>query len=92
MCVKVKFMENVIELFRNKPYEVEYIKEKGKIVGVSHPQWPFRIMRRDNIIALVCEKTDEPFGELDRDVFNTVIMCWLLIDDPKIIDDAGLST
>jgi hypothetical protein len=67
-------------------YEVEYIFDGDKVVAITHPMWPFRIMRKDGAVALVCEDTDEPFGELDRDVFNTLLVCWLLIDDPSIID------
>ena len=78
-------MSNVIPIDKGK-YEVEYIFDDKKIVGVTHPEWPFRIMRNGGRVALVCEQTDEPFGELDRDVFNTLLMCWLLIDDPNLLD------
>mgnify|MGYP003630085866 CR=1 FL=1 len=73
-------------------FNVDYIVDKDKrVVGVSHPDWPFTIMRnQDNKTetAIVCNNTDEPFGILDSDVFNTILMCWLLIDDPKLIDEA----
>lgn len=85
-------MTNVIQI--NKPerdakYKVQYVTEDGRIVAITHPDWPFRIMRRNDRIAMVCEDTDEPFGEIDADVFNTILACWLLIDDPKLIE--GLS-
>lgn len=74
-------------------FNVDYILDKDKrVVGVSHPDWPFTIMRnKDNKMetAIVCNNTDEPFGVLDSDVFNTILMCWLLIDDPRLIDDAA---
>lgn len=73
-------------------FNVDYIVDKDKkVVGVSHPDWPFTIMRNQQSkmeTAIVCNNTDEPFGILDSDVFNTILMCWLLIDDPKLIDGA----
>ena len=84
-------MGNVVELRpEDGKYEVEYVfDENDKIVAVTHPEWPFRIMRNKDKIAMVCEDTDEPFGEMDSDVFNTLLICWLLIDDPKLIDSAS---
>ena len=74
-------------------FNVDYVIDKDKkVVGVSHPDWPFTIMRNQDSkteTAIVCNNTDEPFGILDSDVFNTILMCWLLIDDPKLIDDAA---
>lgn len=74
-------------------FKVDYIYDiDKKIIGVSHPDWPFVIMRNQENkteTAIVCSNTDEPFGALDSDVFNTVLLCWLLIDDPKLIDDAA---
>ena len=71
-------------------YEVTYIFDDDvgskKVVGVTHLDWPFRIMRVGDKVAMVCEDTDEPFGELDYDVFDTLLMCWLLIDSPHLID------
>ena len=81
-------MGEVISIEKQK-YEMEYISEDGQVVGIRHPKWPFRIMRKDNEAAFVCEETDEPFGILDRDVFNTILMCWLLVDDPESIDRAN---
>ncbi|MCP4987554.1 MAG: hypothetical protein GY928_16305 [Colwellia sp.] len=74
-------------------FNVDYIVNADKkVIGVSHPDWPFTIMRSQDTnmeTAIVCNNTDEPFGKLDSDVFNTVLLCWLLIDDPKLIDDAA---
>ncbi len=74
-------------------FNVDYIVNADKkVIGVSHPDWPFTIMRNQDTnmeTAIVCNNTDEPFGKLDSDVFNTVLLCWLLIDDPKLIDDAA---
>ena len=39
--------------------------------------------------AIVCSNTDEPFGVLDSDVFNTILLSWLLIDDPRLIDESA---
>jgi hypothetical protein len=83
-------MGEVVSLEPDKKYGCDYIMgEDGKVVAVTHPQWGFRIMRNDDRIALVCEDNDEPFGELDADVFNTILMCWLLVDDPDLIDAAA---
>jgi hypothetical protein len=74
-------------------FNVCYIfNEDKKVIGVSHPDWPFTIMRNQenkSETAIVCTNTDEPFGVLDSDVFNAILMCWLSIDDPKLIDDAA---
>ena len=83
-------MSNIINLEDRKKqegkYEVTYIMdENDRVVGVTHPKWPFRIQRQDNEIALVSECDDEPFGILDREVFNTILICWLLIDQPDAI-------
>ena len=82
-------MGNVVNLFDKKEgYEVQYIMEDGKVIGVTHPSWPFRIQRKDDEIALVAEDNDEPFGIIDADMFNTILMCWLLIDAPKLIEES----
>lgn len=87
---KVVSMGDFIE---HGKYNVDYIVNKeNKVIGVTHPDWPFTIMRdqeTNSETAIVCNNTDEPFGVLDSDVFNTVILCWLLIDDPKLIDDSA---
>jgi hypothetical protein len=83
-------MGSVTRLPKTGKFDVEYgFGDDGKIVAVTHPQWPFRIMRNGERIALVCEDGDEPFGELDADVFNTIVMCWLLVDDPELITQAA---
>ena len=73
-------------------FKVDYIfNADKKVIGISHPDWSFTIMRNQENkteTAIVCNNTDEPFGILDSDVFNVILMCWLLIDDPKLIDDA----
>lgn len=85
-------MSNVIDMNQGK-FNVDYIVDKSnKVIGVSHPDWPFTIMRNQHNkaeTAIVCNSTDEPFGVLDSDIFNTVIMCWLLIDDPDLMDKAS---
>mgnify|MGYP003132378930 CR=1 FL=1 len=86
-------MTNVVELPKKEEgkFAVTYItNEENKIVGVSHPEWPFSIQRSENgsgnEIALVSDDGD-PFGILDREVFNTILICWLLIDQPDAIAD-----
>ena len=84
-------MANVINLFEEKGrYDIEYIKNSdGKVVAISHPDWSFDIVKNENETAFVCKNTDEPFGILPSDIFNTVLMSWLLIDDPDLIDSAA---
>tara|TARA_R110002012_G_scaffold72014_2_gene184284 strand:- start:4 stop:306 length:303 start_codon:yes stop_codon:yes gene_type:complete len=76
-------------------FSVDYIMDKNKkCVGVSHPDWSFTIMRNQHNkseTAMVCNNTDQPFGVLDSDVFNTILMSWLIIDDPNLIDEAKVS-
>ena len=87
-------MNNVTNLFtetcQEGNYKCDYIFDGDRVVGVKHPDWSFRIQRNliKNEIALVSEDNDEPFGILDADVFNTILTCWLLIDDPKLIESA----
>lgn len=82
---------NLIPLFKSKSrFSFDYyFGEDGKVVGVSCQDWPFRIMRNGSKIALVCEDTDEPFGELDAEVFNTLLACWLMIDDIDTLRSAA---
>lgn len=84
-------MGEIIKLKPTGKHEVHYILNADKkVVGVTHPDWPFRIMRNQDDkteTAFVCEDTNEPFGVLESDVFNTVLIAWLLIDDPKLIDE-----
>jgi len=82
-------MSNVTEMFKKNGYEVEYIFSGDKITGITHPDWPYAIVRNGAQRALVCKETDEPFGKLMKDDFNTLLMCWLLIDDPELIDAAA---
>ena len=79
-------MNNVVPIDKGK-YGIVYIfDDKKKVIGVTHPDWPFRIQRSGEEIAMVCEETDTAFGVLDRNNFNTILACWLLIDDPSIFD------
>lgn len=93
-------MSDVTPITANKTVAIEEDKFKvdygfdseGNFASVSHPSWPFSIVRNQetgNETAFVCSDTGEPFGVLDSDAFNTVLMCWLLIDDPKLIDAAA---
>lgn len=80
-------MGEIVNIKKPK-YEIEYIFKDDKVVAITHPLWGFRIMRKGDKIALVCEDNDEPFGEIDADVFNTILVCWLLIDSPETFDEA----
>ena len=75
-----------------KTVPVDYVLDKDKktVLAVSHPDWNFVITRSEDNkrTAFVMKESDESFGELDSDAFNTVLMSWLLIDDPKLIDVA----
>jgi hypothetical protein len=82
-------MDNVTNLFKGKKgFEVEYIYSGDVITGVTHTEWPYVITKNGAQRALVCKETGEPFGKLIKDDFNTLLMCWLLIDDPQLIDQA----
>lgn len=82
-------MGEVIDLNKNKEsgkYEIDYYKDEGgQVFAISSPDWPFRIQRNGDEIAFVADDNDEPFGILDRDVFNTVLACWLIVDAPHIL-------
>lgn len=84
-------MSNVVDLFtESQEYEIEYMyTDDGDIKAVSHSDWPFWIVKNGDERGLVCKETDEPFGVLGKNNFNTLLMCWLLIDDPKLIDMAA---
>lgn len=85
---------NLSDELEQGKFSVDYIMDENKnCVGISHPDWPFTIMRNHHNkceTAIVCNNTDEPFGVLDSDVFNTILMSWLLIDDPKLVDEAKI--
>lgn len=69
-------------------FDVDYtINDEGKITAVSCKDWPFVICRdnEETETGLVCKETGEPFGILESNQFNTVLMCWMLIDDPGLI-------
>lgn len=84
-------MGTVTEMKQPERYEIDYlVDDDGKIFGVSHPKWVYDIVKKDNQVAFVDKETGEPFGILDRDQFNAVLMCWLLIDDPKMIDETAI--
>jgi hypothetical protein len=81
---------NVIELNSGK-YRVEYIlNEKKKVVGITHSKWPFAIMSNEGDRAIVWKEDNCQFGALPKDEFNVLLMSWLLIDDPDLIDKAAI--
>lgn len=57
----------------------------NKIIGVSHSDWPFDIVKKDDEIAFVSDD-GEAFGVLPHNVFNDILISWLLIDAPKLVD------
>jgi hypothetical protein len=63
--------------------------DDGNVDGITHTEWPFSIAKSidGTRIALVCKETSETFGEIERSWFNTTLLCWLLIDDPKMVDE-----
>ena len=77
---------------KKSKFDVDYITNaENKVIGVSHPDWPFTIMRNQDAsmeTAIVCNDTNEPFGVLDSDAFNTILMCWLLIDAPELMSES----
>lgn len=86
---------SVTELFKEKPkkFGCEYLfDDNGEVRGVSHPEWPFSI-RIDRYtgddVAFVCKDTGDAFGEMSKDQFNTILICWLLVIDPELIDRAS---
>lgn len=86
-------MSNVISL-EDKKDDVQYaVDENGKIAGVTHPKWNFIICRdkEGKKTAFVCDNadTEEIFGELDSEMFNQVLLAWLLIDQPDLVDSVS---
>ena len=81
-------MSNVLNL--NVSNDIRYvIGDGGSIIGVSHDRWPFIIMRDKETgqeTAIVSKDTGEPFGVIDSDTFNQILLGWLLVDDPELID------
>ena len=86
-------MGDLVNLNKEANYDVEYILDgDGSISGVTHPSWPFEIMRDQETkteTAFVCKTTGEPFGIINSDQFNTLLMCWLLVDSPEIVDGSA---
>lgn len=87
-------MGEVIQLSRQKKnkFEVEYLlDENKKPYGVTHPLWGFEILRDDSgtKTAMVMKDCGHALGELESKQFNTVLMCWLIIDQPELVPDLG---
>jgi len=69
-------------------YAVDYIlDEKERIVGVGHPDWPYTIKRDGDDVSFYSD--GDRFGTLPHDIFNTILICWLMIDAPHLIDSAA---
>jgi len=80
--------EKTEKLPSDDEYNFEYyMNGNKKVYAISHLDWPFRIHRNGDNIAFVHQETDEPFGVLNASVFNTLLFCWLLVDDPKLMED-----
>lgn len=87
-------MGNVIEhnfTQQQEGFEVDYIlTPDNEVVGISHPEWNFQITRSDDgKLAAFVTDDGEAFGELPADKFNTLLISWLLIDDPSLVDEAA---
>ena len=81
-------MNNVVDLFQAAKVGFQYLlDDDGAVYAVTHTEWPYRIHRNGDDMAIVCKDTNEPFGILQRDMFNTLLACWLKVDDPKLLDD-----
>lgn len=81
---------DVVNIF-GEGIEFDYIKnESGEVIGVGHESWGFTIMRNQSNkmqTAFVDNETNEPFGILESKNFNSVLLAWLLIDQPELIGD-----
>lgn len=83
-------MNNVVKLPVTGKFDVSYITdEHDKVIGITRDDWGFRIQRKGGRIAFVSEFDDQPFGELDAEVFNTMLGCWLMIDDVDALRSAS---
>lgn len=80
---------NVVEFPAKGTFDVEYVMVGQKVIGMTHPLWPFRIQRKGDKIAFVSEDDDQPFGELNAEVFNTIICCWLMVDDADTLKECA---
>ncbi len=69
-------------------FQVIADKDK-KVIGIKHSDWGFRIQRNGDRIAFVSEPDNQPFGELDAEVFNTILGCWLMVDDVKTLKECS---
>lgn len=79
-------MNNVINLPVKGKYDMDYILDSSdKVIGITRKDWDFRIQRNGDRIAFVSEADEQPFGELDASVFNTILGCWLMIDDVETL-------
>jgi hypothetical protein len=79
-------MTNVIDFPKKGEFEIMYtVDEEDNVIGVSREDWDFRIQRCNDRIAFVSKSDNQPFGELDAEVFNTILGCWLLIDDVETL-------
>ena len=79
-------VSNVINFPVKGKFDMDYIfDDNDKVVGITREDWGFRIQRNGDRIAFVSDVDDQPFGELDAEVFNTVIGCWLMIDDVETL-------
>ena len=87
-------MGEVIQLNakETEKYQVDYqLDENKKVVGVTHPDWNFSISRNSNgtHTAFAMNDDTQAFGELESKQFNTVLFCWILIDQPELVPDLG---
>ena len=80
-------MGKLILFSREEECDVEYLLDGKKIIGVSHSNWPFWVEKEGDNSSLFCKKTGERFGTMESKEFNRTLLSWLMIDDPKMVDD-----
>jgi hypothetical protein len=79
-------MSNVIEFPSNEDDEILYTVKGDKVNGVKHSSWNFWIQFDQGIAGLISEVDGQTFGELDKRKFSEVLLCYLLIADPDLVD------
>lgn len=83
-------MGDIVQFPVKGKFDIVYVTdEDDEIVGITRDDWGFRIQRNGSQIAFVSEADDQPFGELDAKVFNTILGCWLMIDDVETLKSAS---
>lgn len=79
-----------IEDYR-KTEGVEYMLDESKVVGVTHSRSSMVIMRDDTgkETGVIDRVTGNAVMTMNSADFNELLISWLLIDNPSLIDDAA---